>query len=77
MSDMTFALSDEQRALKAAVYDLCKQYTPEYWRDLDAKRQSLRRGADPHGGRRPSGQVVHLGIAKPPTVLGLEARAVE
>jgi acyl-CoA dehydrogenase len=38
-SDMTFTLSEEQRALKAAVYDLCKQYTPEYWRDLDAKRE--------------------------------------
>src|SRR5262249_53041372 len=39
MSDMTFTLSDEQRALKAAVYELCKQYTPEYWRELDAKRE--------------------------------------
>ncbi len=39
MSDMTFTLTDEQRALKAAVYELCKQYTPEYWRELDAKRQ--------------------------------------
>jgi acyl-CoA dehydrogenase len=39
MSDMTFALTDEQRALKAAVYELCKQYPPEYWRDLDAKRE--------------------------------------
>src|SRR5919109_1250541 len=39
MSDMTFELTDEQRALKTAVYELCKQYTPEYWRDLDAKRE--------------------------------------
>ncbi len=39
MSDTTFALTDEQRALKAAVYELCKQYTPEYWRELDAKRE--------------------------------------
>jgi len=39
MKDMTFALTEEQRALKAAVYDLCKQYPPEYWRDLDAKRE--------------------------------------
>ncbi len=39
MSDMTFTLSDEQRALKAAVYELCKQYPPEYWRELDAKRE--------------------------------------
>jgi acyl-CoA dehydrogenase len=39
MSDMTFTLTDEQRALKAAVGDLCKQYGPQYWRDLDAKRE--------------------------------------
>jgi acyl-CoA dehydrogenase len=39
MKDMSFALTEEQRALKAAVYDLCKQYPPEYWRDLDAKRE--------------------------------------
>jgi len=39
MADMSFALTDDQKALKAAVYDLCKQYTPEYWRDLDAKRE--------------------------------------
>src|SRR5262244_1836192 len=39
MSDMTFTLTDEQRALKAAVYELCKQYSGEYWRDLDAKRE--------------------------------------
>ncbi len=36
---MTFALTDEQRALKAAVYDLSKQFPPEYWRELDAKRE--------------------------------------
>ena len=39
MHDMSFTLTEEQRALKAAVYDLCKQYPPEYWRDLDAKRE--------------------------------------
>ncbi len=39
MKDMSFALTDEQRALKTAVYELCKKYTPEYWRDLDAKRE--------------------------------------
>src|SRR5713226_7261539 len=38
-ADMTFVLTDEQRALKTAVYDLCKQYPAEYWRDLDAKRE--------------------------------------
>ncbi|HSL51452.1 MAG TPA: acyl-CoA dehydrogenase family protein, partial [Candidatus Deferrimicrobiaceae bacterium] len=35
---MTFVLTDEQKALKAAVYDLCKQYPAEYWRDLDSRR---------------------------------------
>src|SRR5215813_11266575 len=39
MKDLTFTLTEEQRHLKAAVYDLCKQYSPEYWRDLDAKRE--------------------------------------
>jgi acyl-CoA dehydrogenase len=39
MTDTTFALTQEQRALKAAVYDLCKRHPPEYWRDLDAKRE--------------------------------------
>ena len=39
MKEMTFTLTDEQRALKAAVYDLCKQFPPEYWRELDAKRE--------------------------------------
>jgi len=39
MKDMSFALTDDQKALKTAVYDLCKQYTGEYWRELDAKRE--------------------------------------
>jgi len=39
MHDMSFALTDDQKALKTAVYELCKQYSPEYWRDLDAKRE--------------------------------------
>lgn len=39
MADLTFALSEEQRALKAAVYDLATQFPPEYWRELDAKRE--------------------------------------
>jgi acyl-CoA dehydrogenase len=39
MKDMSFALTDDQKALKIAVYDLCKQYTGEYWRELDAKRE--------------------------------------
>ncbi len=39
MADTTFTLTDEQRALKAAVCDLAKQFPPEYWRELDAKRE--------------------------------------
>ena len=39
MHDMSFALTDDQKALKVAVYDLCKQRPPEYWRELDAKRE--------------------------------------
>ncbi len=39
MTDMSFALTDDQKALKAAVSELCKQYPPEYWRDLDARRE--------------------------------------
>jgi len=39
MTDMSFALTDDQKALKAAVYELCKQYTPAYWQELDAKRE--------------------------------------
>jgi acyl-CoA dehydrogenase len=39
MRDTTFTLTEDQRALKAAVYELCKKYPAEYWRDLDAKRE--------------------------------------
>ncbi len=39
MADTSFTLTDEQRALKSAVYELCKQYPSEYWRELDAKRE--------------------------------------
>ena len=39
MSDMSFALTDEQKALTAAVSELCKQYPPQYWRDLDKRRE--------------------------------------
>jgi acyl-CoA dehydrogenase len=39
MKDMSFALTDEQQALKAAVHDICKRYPAEYWRDLDGKRE--------------------------------------
>src|SRR5262249_7463089 len=39
MHDMSFAPTDDQKALKAAVYDLCKQYSPAYWQELDVKRE--------------------------------------
>src|SRR5512145_183607 len=39
MPDMTFTQTDEQRALRAAVLELCKKYPGEYWRDLDARRE--------------------------------------
>jgi acyl-CoA dehydrogenase len=39
MHDMSFALTEDQKALKAAVYELCKQYSPAYWQELDAKRE--------------------------------------
>jgi acyl-CoA dehydrogenase len=39
MADMTFVLTDEQKALRTAVHDLCKQYSAEYWRDLDTRRE--------------------------------------
>jgi len=39
MADMSFALTDDQKALKAAVAELCKQYSPAYWQELDAKRE--------------------------------------
>jgi len=29
-ADMTFVLTDDQKALKTAVYELCKQYPAEY-----------------------------------------------
>jgi len=38
-ADMTFVLTDDQKALKTAVYELCKQYPAEYWRDLDTRRE--------------------------------------
>ena len=36
---LSFALTDEQKALKAAVADLCKKYPDEYWRELDERRE--------------------------------------
>ena len=37
--DLSFTLTEEQRQLKAAVGELCRKYPPEYWRELDVKRE--------------------------------------
>jgi acyl-CoA dehydrogenase len=39
MATLRLTLTDEQRALKAGVADICKRYPGEYWRDLDTKRE--------------------------------------
>ena len=39
MASMPTTLTDEQRALKAGVAEICKRYPGEYWRELDAKRE--------------------------------------
>jgi acyl-CoA dehydrogenase len=39
MASIRLTPTDEQRALKAGVADICKRYPGEYWRDLDAKRE--------------------------------------
>jgi len=39
MASLTFSLTDDQRALKASVSEICKRYPGEYWRELDAKRE--------------------------------------
>ena len=39
MADMHITLTEEQRALKKAVADLCQLYPGSYWRELDAKRE--------------------------------------
>jgi acyl-CoA dehydrogenase len=39
MPTMPIGLTDEQRALRAGVADICKKYPGEYWRDLDARRE--------------------------------------
>jgi acyl-CoA dehydrogenase len=37
--EMNLELTDDQRALRAGVADICKRYPGEYWRDLDVKRE--------------------------------------
>jgi acyl-CoA dehydrogenase len=39
MAVIPIALSDEQRALRAGVAEVCKKYPGEYWRELDSKRE--------------------------------------
>src|SRR6059036_3067935 len=39
MAVIPLALTDEQRALRNGVADICKRYPGEYWRSLDAKRE--------------------------------------
>ena len=38
MASMHTTLTDEQRALKAGVAEICKRYPGEYWRQLDQER---------------------------------------
>jgi len=39
MASISLTLTDEQRALKAGVVEICRRYPGEYWRELDAKRE--------------------------------------
>ena len=39
MVSLRLTLTEEQRALKAGVAEICKRYPGEYWRELDAKRE--------------------------------------
>src|SRR5947207_487843 len=39
MAVIPLTLTDEQRALRDGVNDICKRDPGEYWRDLDAKRE--------------------------------------
>src|SRR5688572_32181636 len=38
MPEIRVSLTDEQQVLKKAVYELCKLYPSEYWRELDEAR---------------------------------------
>ena len=38
MADIRISLTEQQQVLKKAVYELCKLYPNEYWRELDEKR---------------------------------------
>jgi acyl-CoA dehydrogenase len=39
MTSLRLSLTEEARALKAGVAEICKRYPGEYWRELDAKRE--------------------------------------
>jgi acyl-CoA dehydrogenase len=39
MAHIDLSPTDEQRALKAGVADICKRYPGEYWREHDARRE--------------------------------------
>ena len=39
MAEIRLSLTEEQQVLKKAVYELCKLYPSEYWRELDEKRE--------------------------------------
>jgi acyl-CoA dehydrogenase len=39
MAVIHLTLTDEQRALRDGVADICKRYPGEYWRELDGKRE--------------------------------------
>jgi acyl-CoA dehydrogenase len=36
---INLTLTDEQRALRAGVLEICRRYPGEYWRELDARRE--------------------------------------
>ena len=39
MASIGLGLTEEQRALRAGVMDICRRYPGEYWRDLDSRRE--------------------------------------
>ena len=39
MASIELSLTDDQRALRAGVLEICKRYPGEYWRDLDTRRE--------------------------------------
>jgi acyl-CoA dehydrogenase len=39
MAAISLTITDEQRALRTGVADICRRYPGEYWRDLDSRRE--------------------------------------